>query len=60
MPSDELEFVCPKCHAPVERVAEPLGFGCAACSVLYLDVEGIPCFLIDQAVPWERGVRTGR
>ncbi len=56
--SDDLMAIlaCPRCHGGLERRVEPDGFGCAACDLFYAVEDGIPNFLIDEAVPWRRVV----
>ena len=47
-------LACPKCKGPIESVAEPEGFGCAACNLFYKVDDDIPNFLIDEATPWKK------
>lgn len=52
-PDEWIELLaCPKCRGELERQVEPEGFGCAACGLFYPVEEGVPNFLIDEAVPW--------
>lgn len=46
-------LACPKCKGPLEQVAEPEGFGCAACNLLYKVEDDVPNFLIDEATSWK-------
>ena len=45
-------LACPKCKGGLEQVNAPEGFGCRACNLLYKTEDGIPNFLIDEAVAW--------
>ncbi|HDH97130.1 MAG TPA: Trm112 family protein [Proteobacteria bacterium] len=51
------EFVkilcCPKCRGEVEPRRDAGGFVCHNCKLLFRVQDGIPNFLIDEAVPWE-------
>ena len=47
-------LACPKCKGSIEQVAEPEGFGCAVCNLLYKVDDEIPNFLIDEATPWKK------
>lgn len=50
---DILELLaCPKCHAALCNVAQPAGFGCQACQLLYPLEDGLPNMLISEARPW--------
>lgn len=45
-------LACPKCKGSLEPVAEPEGFGCRACALLYKTEDNIPNFLIEEASQW--------
>ena len=65
IPDELVEILaCPKCHGGLRREADPEGFGCEACGLFYAVEDGIPNFLIDEAVPWgaadRRAAREGR
>jgi uncharacterized protein YbaR (Trm112 family) len=47
-------LACPKCKGAIEQVAEPAGFGCAACNLFFKIDDDIPNFLIDEATPWKQ------
>jgi hypothetical protein len=57
-------LACPKCKGALVRLADPEGFGCVPCGLFYAVVDGVPDFLIEEAVPWSpappRQSRTGR
>ncbi len=49
---DLLEILrCPKCHGRVSESAK--GLQCDKCRLLYPVVDGIPNFLLDEALPLE-------
>ena len=50
-------LVCPKCKGPLDQVAEPEGFGCAACNLLFAVEDDIPNFLIEEAQQWKGAPR---
>ena len=51
---DLLEVLaCPKCKGELTAVAEPEGFGCPACNLLFVVEDDIPNFLIEEARPWQ-------
>jgi hypothetical protein len=51
---DLLEVLaCPKCKGELKQVAEPEGFGCPACHLLYVVEDDIPNFLIEEARSWQ-------
>lgn len=52
-------LACPKCKGEVERLAEPEGFGCRACGLFYAVTDGIPNFLVEEAIPWDPATRRG-
>ena len=45
-------LACPKCKGPLKQVESPEGFGCESCGLLYRVEDGIPNFLIEEAVAW--------
>jgi uncharacterized protein YbaR (Trm112 family) len=45
-------LACPKCRGRLERIAQPEGFVCGACSLLYPIENGLPNMLIDDAKHW--------
>jgi uncharacterized protein len=53
--SEELLSIlaCPKCKGELERRDEPEGFGCRTCGLFYPVGDGIPNFLVDEAIPWD-------
>jgi hypothetical protein len=52
---DLLEVLaCPKCKGEIELKADESGLICRACKLVYPIREyGIPCMLIDEALPLE-------
>ncbi len=46
-------LACPKCKGALEMVAEPEGFGCQACNLLYRVEDDVPNFLIEEATSWK-------
>ena len=53
-PSLVAMLACPKCKGPLDQVAEPEGFGCAECQLLFKTEDHIPNFLVEEAEAWER------
>jgi hypothetical protein len=47
-------LACPKCKGPLAEIAEPEGFACAACGLLYKVEDDIPNFLVDEATEWKK------
>ena len=45
-------IACPKCKGTLVEEAEPAGFSCAACQLLFKTEDDIPNFLIEEATPW--------
>jgi uncharacterized protein YbaR (Trm112 family) len=58
---DELMAIlaCPKCKGELDRLAEPDGFGCRACGLFYPVGDGIPNFLVEEAIPWDPAAGQG-
>jgi len=58
--SDDLValLACPKCKGELARLDEPDGFGCRSCGLFYAVADGIPNFLVEEAIPW--GPAAGR
>jgi uncharacterized protein YbaR (Trm112 family) len=57
MPIDPtlLEFVaCPKCKGELTVGENPEGFACKACKLFFPVQDGLPNFLIEEALPLER------
>jgi len=53
-PEELLQILaCPKCKGGLDRLADPEGFGCRNCGLFYAVRDGIPNFLIEEAVPWD-------
>ena len=54
---DDLRAIlaCPKCKGELTDVDEPLGFGCASCGLFFAVVDGVPNFLVGDAIPWDAG-----
>ena len=52
-------LACPKCKGALERRDEPEGFGCRTCGLFYSVVDGIPNFLIEEAIPWDAAAGKG-
>jgi uncharacterized protein YbaR (Trm112 family) len=52
-------LACPKCKGDLVRLAEPEGFGCRSCGLFYGVADGIPDFLIEEAIPWDPGAGGG-
>ncbi|MBI4917472.1 MAG: Trm112 family protein [Acidobacteria bacterium] len=46
-------LACPKCKGELDRLDEPEGFGCRHCGLFYAVTDGIPDFLIEDAIPWD-------
>lgn len=46
-------LACPKCKGTLDRLDAPEGFGCRRCGLFYAVTDGIPDFLLEDAVPWE-------
>jgi uncharacterized protein YbaR (Trm112 family) len=46
---------CPKCKGPVKLKDDESGFICAACRLVYTVIDGIPNFLVDEAVSLDEG-----
>jgi uncharacterized protein YbaR (Trm112 family) len=51
-PSLDDLLACPKCHGPLKHIAQPEGYACEACRLLYAVNDGLPNMLIDDAKPW--------
>jgi uncharacterized protein YbaR (Trm112 family) len=57
-------LACPQCLGKLEAVpgeAEPEGFACRGCGLVYPVRDGIPVMLEDEALPreaWDAGART--
>jgi len=47
-------LACPKCKGKVELRPDESGFVCRACGLFYPVVDGIPNFLIEEALPVEK------
>ena len=45
-------LACPKCRGTLERVEQPEGFVCKACSLHYAVEDGLPNMLVDDAKHW--------
>lgn len=53
MHNDLIEIlVCPKCKGKLKRPANADGYHCSACALLFPIVEGVPVFLLDEALPF--------
>jgi uncharacterized protein YbaR (Trm112 family) len=52
-------LACPKCKGELEALAEPEGFGCRPCGLFYPVNEGIPNFLVEEAIPWDPAAGKG-
>ena len=50
-------LACPKCRRAVHLKADESGFVCDACRLLYRIEDGIPNFLIEEAVPLDAHIR---
>ena len=46
-------FRCPRCHGRLASCDAPAGFGCAKCELLYPIEDDLPCFLLEEAKPWQ-------
>jgi len=57
------EFVkilrCPKCEGELAVMKNIGGFVCRKCKLLFKVQDGIPNFLIDEALPWEEPDESG-
>jgi uncharacterized protein len=53
-------LACPKCRRAVQLKADESGFACEACRLLYPIEDGIPNFLIDEALPLDAPAKPGR
>ena len=47
-------LACPKCKGPLALAADEQSFTCQACRLVYQVVDGIPNFLIEEAVPLDK------
>ncbi len=46
---------CPKCKGAVKLKDDESGFVCGECRLVYVVVDGIPNFLVDEALPLDGG-----
>ena len=46
-------LACPKCKGELDRLETPEGFGCRRCGLFYAVSDGVPDFLVEDAIPWE-------
>lgn len=44
-------LACPKCKGPLKLRDDESAFECAACKLVYLVVDDIPNFIIEEAQP---------
>ena len=44
-------LACPKCKGPLKLRDDESAFECGACKLVYLVVDEIPNFIIDEAQP---------
>ena len=50
-------LACPKCRKAVQLKADESGFVCESCRLLYPIEDGIPNFLIEEALPLDAQIR---
>lgn len=46
-------LACPKCKGPLKLREDESAFECGACKLVYMVVDEIPNFIVEEALPLE-------